>query len=88
MKNKIKHNAAVSVVEQADQLLIAEKFADAEDCYRKLVDGLTELLGSRHPEVAKALHKLAAAQAAQEKFNEAKTNEEQSQLLETVLKPV
>jgi excinuclease UvrABC nuclease subunit len=88
MKNKIESKTRISVVEEADQLLLAEKFADAEDLYRKLVDGLTELLGGQHPEVAKALHKLAAAQAAQEKFNEAKTNEDQSQLLETVLKPM
>jgi hypothetical protein len=88
MKNKIEPKSHIGVIEEADQLLLEEKFADAEDLYRKVVDGLTELLGNQHPEVAKALHKLAAAQAAQEKFNEAKTNEDQSQLLETVLKPI
>ncbi len=88
MKSKIEPKSHIGVMEEADQLLLEENFAHAEDLYRKVVDGLTELLGSQHPEVAKALHKLAAAQAAQEKFNEAKTNEDQSQLLETVLKPI
>ena len=86
MSKKFQGEPKICVVEEADRLLVAEDFSAAEDLYRKLVDGLSELLGSQHPEVALALHKLAAAQAAQEKFNEAKSNEDRSQLLDTALK--
>ena len=86
MTKKFAGDSKVCVVEEADQLLVEENFSGAEDLYRKLVDGLTELLGSQHPEVALALHKLAAAQAAQQKFNEAKSNEDRSQLLDTAQK--
>lgn len=84
MKDKVEPKTGVSVIEKADQLLIAEAFEEAEDLYSQVVSGLSELLGSNHPEVAKTLHKLAAAQAAQEKFNQAKTSEEQSKLVDAV----
>jgi hypothetical protein len=55
------------VSEQADQLLLEEKFAEAERLYKEVVDGLERLIGPNHCEVSKALHKLAAALTGQGK---------------------
>jgi hypothetical protein len=56
-----------SLSEQADQLLVEEKFAEAERLYKEVVDGLERLIGPNHCEVSKALHKLAAALIGQGK---------------------
>jgi hypothetical protein len=64
-------NAVQSVSERANDLMIKEHYAEAEQLYKKLVVGLEENLGAAHPEVGKALHKLAAVLAVQHREDEA-----------------
>jgi hypothetical protein len=61
-----------SISERADDLMLKEHYAEAEELYRKLVTGLEEYLGPQHPEVGKALHKLAAVLVPQKREDEAK----------------
>jgi hypothetical protein len=61
-----------SISERADDLMLKEHYAEAEALYRKLVIGLEEYLGAQHPEVGKALHKLAAVLVPQKREDEAK----------------
>lgn len=74
-----------SVSQRADELLLAERFAEAEQLYRELCLGLEVLLGTAHPDVAEAKHKLAAALGGQGKTAEAVVNEEHSQILKAAL---
>jgi len=60
-----------SIAQRADEMLIQERFAEAEELYEKLILGLEGLLGAGHQEVSAALHKLAAALVGQGKLNEA-----------------
>jgi hypothetical protein len=60
-----------SVSERADDLMLKEHYAEAEALYRKLVSGLEEYLGAQHPEVGRALHKLAAVLVPQKREDEA-----------------
>jgi hypothetical protein len=62
-----------SVSQRADEMLIQEQFVEAEDFYRKLIQGLEGLLGAEHKEVGLALYKLAAALVGQSKLDEAVT---------------
>ncbi|MBS1957276.1 MAG: tetratricopeptide repeat protein [Cyanobacteria bacterium SZAS-4] len=75
-----------SVSQRADELLLAERFAEAEQLYRELCLGLEVLLGPAHPDVAEAKHKLAAALGGQGKTAEAVANEQSSQILKAALK--
>ncbi len=75
-----------SLAEQADKMLVDERFAEAEDLYGKLLAGLEKLLGAEHQEVASSLHKLAAAQAAQGKHEAAKESESRANLITSVQK--
>ena len=74
------------VSQRADELLLAERFAEAEQLYRELCLGLEVLLGPAHPDVAEAKHKLAAALGGQGKTEEAVANEQSSQILKAALK--
>jgi hypothetical protein len=67
--------AAKSVSQRADEMLLQERFSEAEELYRRLAHGLEELLGPDHQEVASALHKLAAAVGGQSKVDDAATIE-------------
>src|SRR5262249_28744948 len=60
-----------SLSERADELLVKERFDEAESMYRNLVMRLEEALGSSHKEVSFALHKMAAALVGQGKMDEA-----------------
>ena len=75
-----------SVSQRADELLLAERFAEAEQLYRELCLGLEVLLGAAHPDVAEAKHKLAAALGGQGKTDEAVESEQSSQILKAALK--
>ena len=75
-----------SVSQRADELLLAERFAEAEQLYRELCLGLEVLLGPAHPDVAEAKHKLAAALGGQGKTDEAVASEQSSQMLKAALK--
>ncbi|HEY9676902.1 MAG TPA: tetratricopeptide repeat protein [Drouetiella sp.] len=75
-----------SVAQRADELLLAEKFAEAEHLYRELCAGLEVLLGPAHHDVAEAKHKLAAALSGQGKTDEAVESEQSSQILKAALK--
>lgn len=77
-----------SISQQADELLLAEKFAEAEQLYRKLIAGLKDLLGNEHQEVSQAMHKLAAVLASQGKTEEAESLEERASVLSAVHKEV
>jgi CheY-like chemotaxis protein len=68
-------DAVQSVAERANDMMIKEHYADAETLYKKLIVGLEEYLGLAHPEVGKALHKLAAVLAAQHRIDEAQAVE-------------
>ncbi|MBS1999269.1 MAG: tetratricopeptide repeat protein [Cyanobacteria bacterium SZAS LIN-2] len=68
-------NAVQSVADRANDLMLQEHYSEAEELYRKLVTGLEELLGSAHPEVGRALHKLAAVVAIQHREDEAQALE-------------
>jgi hypothetical protein len=70
---------APSVLEKADTALLNEQFAEAEGLYRYLIVELERLLGHGHPEVAEALHKLAAAVAGQGRDEHAVHIEERAQ---------
>ncbi len=74
-----------SVSQRADELLLAERFAEAEKLYRELCMGLEVLLGPAHADVAEAKHKLAAALGGQGKTDEAVANEQSSQILKAAL---
>ncbi|HEY9734489.1 MAG TPA: tetratricopeptide repeat protein [Drouetiella sp.] len=74
-----------SVSQRADELLLAERFAEAEQLYRELCLGLEVLLGPAHPDVAEARHKLAAALGGQGKTDEAVVHEQNSQILKAAL---
>ena len=71
-----------SLSQRADEMLVEECFVEAEDLYLKLVAGLEQLLGSQHHEVELALHKLAAAQSAQGKDEEAEASETRANLIQ------
>lgn len=75
-----------SVSQRADELLVAEKFAEAEQLYRELCLGLEVLLGAAHPDVAEVRHKLAAALGGQGKTDEAAAQEQSAQILKSALK--
>ncbi len=75
-----------SVSQRADELLLAEKFAEAEQLYKELCLGLEVLLGPAHADVAEAKHKLAAALGGQGKTAEAIESEENSRILKAALK--
>ncbi len=68
-------NQMKSLAQQADELLVEERYVEAEEVYMKLVAGLQQMLGGQHHEVGHALHKLAAAQTAQGKTDQALANE-------------
>jgi hypothetical protein len=70
-----------SVAERADEMLIQGRFAEAGTLYNELVKGLEDLLGKQHPEVAAALHKLAAVLLSQGKNSEAAAVEQRSRLI-------
>lgn len=74
-----------SVSQRADELLLAERFAEAEQLYRELCLGLEVLLGPAHADVAEAKHKLAAALSGQGKTDEAVANEQSSRILKAAL---
>ncbi len=75
-----------SVSQRADELLLSERFAEAEQLYRELCLGLEVLLGAAHPDVAEAKHKLAAALGGQGKTDEAAQQEQRAQILKDALK--
>jgi Trk K+ transport system NAD-binding subunit len=75
-----------SLTQQADELLVEECFLEAEEVYTKLVEGLQQMLGVQHPEVGHALHKLAAAQAAQGKNEKALVNETLANMIQDARK--
>ncbi len=75
-----------SVLQQADQKLVEERFPEAEELYRKLAAGLQDLLGNQNCEVASVMHKLAAALAGQGKTEQAAEVEEQARLVHSTLK--
>ncbi|MFN8551145.1 MAG: tetratricopeptide repeat protein [Candidatus Obscuribacterales bacterium] len=75
-----------SVSQRADELLLAEKFAEAEQLYRELCLGLEVLLGAAHPDVAEVRHKLAAALSGQGKTDEAAAQEQSAQIIKSALK--
>ena len=75
----------VEVLCTADELLLAERFAEAEQLYRELCLGLEVLLGPAHPDVAEARHKLAAALGGQGKTDEAVAHEQNAQILKAAL---
>jgi len=64
-------DAVQSVSMRANDMLLKEHYAEAEELYKKLIIGLEELLGAAHPEVGKALHQLAAVLVAQHREDEA-----------------
>lgn len=70
-----------STAEQADEALLKERYPEAEDLYKNLLTNLQKLLGADHQEVAKFLHKLAAALAAQGKQAEALEAEQRVNLI-------
>lgn len=74
-----------SVSQRADELLLAEKFAEAEQLYRELCRGLEVLLGPTHADLAEAKHKLAAALGGQGKTEEAIESEEKAKIIQSVL---
>jgi|ERR1700722_5672244 hypothetical protein len=76
-----------SLSQQADELLVEECFLEAEELYMKLVEGLQQMLGAQHPEVGQALHKLAAAQAAQGKNEKALVNETLANMVQNARSP-
>ena len=77
-----------SVAQQADEMLLKENFAEAEELYRKLIAGLQELLGREHQEVSEAMHKLAAVLVSQGKGAEAESTEERASLISAAHKEV
>lgn len=74
-----------SVAQRADELLLAERFAEAEQLYRELIQGLEVLLGPEHADVAEAKHKLAAALGGQGRTAEAIENEENAKIIKAAL---
>jgi hypothetical protein len=72
-----------SVAERADEMLLEENFAQAEELYRQLAHRLEELLGPQHHEIAKALHKLAAVLISQENLEEARNIEDRANSIDS-----
>ena len=77
-----------SVLEQADDLLLQEQFAEAEPLYLKLVTDLAHLIGPNHAEVAEALHKLAASLIGQGKETAAAEMEERATRIKNAIHEV
>lgn len=75
-----------SVAQRADELLLAEKFSEAEQLYLELLSGLESLIGANHPEVAEAKHKLAAALSGQGRTEDAMVQEEEAQKIREAIK--
>ena len=75
-----------SILERADEMFLHDRFNEAEQLYKKLVEGVGELLGSEHIEMAKALHKLAASLGAQNKIDEAAEVEECARIIKSAHK--
>lgn len=69
---------------RADDMLLGERFEEAENMYRSLVSGLEELLGKEHPEVSAALHKLAAALSGQGRQEEATVIETRAKAIKSI----
>jgi hypothetical protein len=77
-----------SLLEQADELLMQEKFTEAEPLYCQLISGLEHLLGPNHVEVAQALHKLAASLIGQGKETAAAETEERANRIKSAIHEV
>lgn len=77
-----------SVLEQADDLLMQEEFAQAEPLYRQLITDLEHLIGPNHIEVAKTLHKLAASLIGQGNEAAAIETEERAALIKEAIQQV
>jgi hypothetical protein len=73
-----------SALEQADEMLLQERFVDAEHMYKRVLTILKESLGPEHHEVASIMHKLAAALAGQGKNKEAAPLEKHANVIMSV----